>query len=279
MIVAKPAPERHLGMAPGELDGKPYAQYWHPDMAPLADQAREAVAVGPVAPELLPTLAAAPQLIESALPQLENGYALTSDGALHIAIATAMPDVVPAMVDWWFGWHSDEPQRYKLWHPRAHVHARWETSSPLPASGRDRYVGYVSCVDEYVGGKLGSYRIHFVRPERLGFDVHRLVDPRQATAVCARVGFANVPFDIGYLAHYVQRTSSGSVMRSRFWVGGPYAAPRRGGLLSGLAVRAMRRFMRPDASVASALLVHCSQEMSHLATFLPALHAQLSAAA
>jgi hypothetical protein len=67
------------------------------------------------------------------------------------------------MVDWWFGWHGEEPQRYKLWHPRAHLHACWTE----PGTG---YVGRTSVVDEYIGTSLRRASIRFVpasAPERL----------------------------------------------------------------------------------------------------------------
>src|SRR5262249_47749658 len=150
-------------------------------------------------------------------------------GGMHLAILTEMPGVVPEMIDWWFGWHSEEPERYKLWHPRAHVHAAWCSASGASGSrlrGRERYVGRTSCVDEYVGSELGSYAIRFVPPRELGFNEQLLTDLQQATAVCARVGIVGLPFDVGWLAHYVSRTASGSVMRSRFWLGGPNARPR-----------------------------------------------------
>jgi hypothetical protein len=186
-----------------------------------------------------------------------------------------MPQVEPAMVDWWFGWHSDEPQRYKLWHPRAHVHAEWASAVVPGTTGRARYVGQTSCVDEYVGSTLGRYYIRFLPPRELGLDESRLADPRQGTAICARVGFANMPFDFGYLLHYVSPIEGGAEMHSRFWIGGPYVSARRGGALGNLVAKRVGRILRPGAAEAAALLVHCSQEMSHLATFLPALYAEL----
>ncbi|MBL8793576.1 MAG: hypothetical protein JNM56_06715, partial [Planctomycetia bacterium] len=137
---------RYLGSHPGDFDGKPYAKFWNPTLAPLSETARQAVAQGPIAGPLLPALADAGQLLDPAREALENGYALCDDGSLRVAIRTPMPGVSPAMVDWWFGWHSDEPQRYKLWQPRAHVHAEWGTTPPAGSQGRARYVGYVSHV-------------------------------------------------------------------------------------------------------------------------------------
>lgn len=267
---------RYLGMKTGDLDGKPYARFWNPNMAPLPEHVREALAQGPVAAPLVPPLDQAARALEQPDGEtLQNGYCLIPGGGVHLTLVTAMPGVSPAMVDWWFGWHSEEPQRYKLWHPRAHVHAAWRTAGAASLRGRARYVGRTSCVDEYVGSTLGSYAIRFLPPAELGLNENLLADPQQATCVCARVGFANGPLDFGYLAHYVSRTAEGAEMRSRFWIGGPYAEARRGGALANLAVFAVTRFLKPTAADAAALVVHCSQEMSHLAEFLPELHAEL----
>lgn len=277
MNSAETSRPRYLGMVPGDLAGKAYAPFWNPQLAPLPEHVREAVAHGPIAGPLLPPLAEAARCFESGGTDVENGFALVAGGTLHVAVVTEMPGVSPEMIDWWFGWHSDEPERYKLWHPQAHVYAAWQNASSAlaGAKGRARYVGQTSCVDEYIGSTLGSYAIRFLPPGELGLDEVRLADAQQATCVCARTGFEHAPLDFGYLAHDVERTATGSTMRSRFWIGGEHAAPRRGGPLAKLAVSVTKRFLKPGAAEGAALLVHCSQEMSHLASFLPRLYARL----
>ncbi|WP_371644948.1 hypothetical protein [Streptomyces mirabilis] len=42
-----PARRPHLGMHPGELDGKWYAKYWNPVMAPMPEHIEEAIGLGP----------------------------------------------------------------------------------------------------------------------------------------------------------------------------------------------------------------------------------------
>jgi len=266
---------RYLGMREGDLDGKPYAKFWQPEMKPLSTAARAALANSPASAAGIPPLSDAPRLDGRRSTALEDGYAVGHDGVLHVAIRTPMPGTTPGMVDWWFGWHSDEPQRYKLWHPRAHVHAEWRTPCPAGALGRERYVGRVSQVDEYLGDTLGRYSIRFVDPTELGFDAAALADPEAATAVCARVGFGRVPFDFGYLVHHVRRTPGGSEMCSRFWVGAPYAAPRGGGAAARLLVSLGKSLRKPRAREGAALLRHCAEEMPHLASFLPRIYAEL----
>ena len=63
-------------------------------------------------------------------------------------------------------------------------------------------------------------------------------------------------------------------MRSRFWMGGPNLAARTTSLRA--AVPIAKRVVGLSELDARALLVHCSQEMTHLATFLPALFEQES---
>ncbi|MDI1445591.1 hypothetical protein [Polyangium sp. 6x1] len=272
-----PIPSRslHLGIREGELTGKPYAAFWNPRLAPLAEHAREALLCGPLAAPLLPDLADAPRLLEAGDHEVENGLGCRDDGALFVAVRTTMPDVSPAMVDWWFGWHGKEPERYKLWHPRAHVHACWGDADPPGAQGRARYVGRVSFVDEYIGSRLQQVTIRFVRPAELGFDEAALADPAESTVVCARVGLVGLPVDAGWLVHHVRRVPGGAEMRSRFWLGGPHGGVRAPGFVGAVASRIARRVAAPSLEEARALLVHCSQEMTHLASFLPRLHEEL----
>ena len=272
MPAPKPVPGRRLGWSAHDLATLPYARFWNPEMTGVSEDARRAVANSPMAQALLPPMAQAIGAIPEA--EVQNGFTVTSDGAIHVNLATDMPDVTPAMIDWWFGWHSDSPERYRLWHPLAHVHAQWATPPPPGSTGRSRYVGYTSEVDEYLGATMIRGAIQFRRPEEFG-----LLDPAvaagvDATAVCARIGLVDLPVDIGYLAHHVATVPGGSVMRSRFWVGGPNLAARAAPLRA--AVPVARRLVALTELDARALLVHCSQEMTHLATFLPSLYEQES---
>ena len=271
MMPARPIAGRELGWSAELLRSSPLAVHYRPVMAPLSREACDALAHGALPPELLPT---PEQVVHgSALSPLmvTHGYALEPGGGMRVALRTPMPDVSPAMVDWWFGWHSCSPERYKLWHPRAHVHAEWLRQPPPGSEGRARYVGHTSIVDEYVGGELGRFAVQIMAPEALGFDAARLGED-VATAVCARAGLTQLPIDAGYLVHEVLAVPGGSEMRSYFWLGGRYAAARGGGALGALAISVARRVLRPTERDARAMLTHCAEEMAHLATFLPTLY-------
>jgi DAPG hydrolase PhiG domain len=270
---SKPIAGRHLGWSDADLATKPYARFLNAQLQPLPVHIRRALHRGPVPEPLLPAIGAAAGKLFGTAPVLEDGFALTADGAMLVAARTDMPGVTPAMIDWWFGWHSDSPERYKLWHPQAHVHAAWLSPPSAGTRGRSRYIGYTSVVDEYIGSNLLRAAIRFVVPATLGFTDPSLDDPDEATIVCARTGLGDFPVDVGYLVHHVRRTATGSEMRSRFWIGGPHAAGRNS-LTGAVMARAARLVMRPTEADARALLVHCAEEMQHLASFLPALHAE-----
>ncbi|MFE2484183.1 DAPG hydrolase family protein [Streptomyces mirabilis] len=264
-----PARRPHLGMHPGELDGKWYAKYWDPVMAPMPEHIKEAIGLGPQPPPLCLSPDDAATLSDAGYGEFENGYSLFSDGSAHIATLTRMPRVSPAMVDWWFWWHAMETERYKLWYPRAHLYAEWSGGTvDRSAPYRDRYIGGTSFVDEYVGSSLGELAIQFVHPDKLGFSDNS-VDPDEATAICATVGLSRVPLDWGHLVHHVRRVKGGAEMRSRFWMGGKYVAPRAGATLTDELETVAEGLRRLGDGHARAMVVHCSQEMNHLAAFLP----------
>ncbi len=266
----RPVNGRHLGWAPNDLATRPYARFWNPVMADISADAHRAVANSPLAEALLPSKDDAIGSIIDA--EVQNGFTVTSAGAIHVNLVTEMPGVTPAMIDWWFGWHSDSPERYKLWHPLAHVHAQWAKQPPHGSIGRARYVGFTSQVDEYLGSAMIRGAIQFRRPEEIGLIDATVAGGVDATAICARVGLVDVPVDLGYLAHHVAAVPGGSVMRSRFWLGKPYLAARTTPVRAVLPIA--KRLIGLTELDARALLVHCSQEMTHLAAFLPALHEQ-----
>ena len=268
--------DSYLGMRPGDLDGKPYARYWNPGMRDLSGEVAQALMQSPM-PACYGLLhRERGRLLEPGYLPLENGYTQLPSGEMYVAVHTPMPGVSGDMIDWWFGWHSDESQRYKLWHPRAHRRATMRTGVDVSAqlSDRERYVGNTSCVDEYIGDKVLRLAIQFKTPQEFGLDPAEFAAAGVQTAICAEVGPANLPFNFGKLVHLIRGTGDGCEMRSRFWLGKlslrgkppPHPANRVLGsrLLSKLATgRAQGHDM----------VVHCAMEMAHLADFLPALFA------
>jgi hypothetical protein len=96
-----------------------------------------------------------------------------------------------------------------------------------------------------------------------------LEDVGDGSAICARLGSADVPVEVGWLVHHVRSTLDGAEMRSRYWMGGRHVAVRHGNRLTDGVIRPVAGRQLPNPRD---LLVHCAQEMNYLAGFLPQLY-------
>jgi hypothetical protein len=257
----------HLGFDATEIASSPYSPYFRPTMAALPAHVHEALATGGLAPALLPPVEAAPELQRAGYWPVETGLTVAPDGAARVFVLTQMPGVTPAMWDWWFAWHGSEAQRYKLWHPPAHVHVGWADG----AGDLGHYIGRTSRVIEYVGAERLALTIRFVAPSTLGLDEARLKADGEV-AICARGGLAGTPMETGWLVHHIRPVAGGAEMRSRFWLAGPNVRPRgMPGALGALVGSTLSRMQPLKTAQAADLLVHCAQEMNHLAAVLPDL--------
>jgi len=173
------------------------------------------------------------------------------------------------MWDWWFGWHGSQDLRYKLWHPGAHLSARWEDGKNDAC-----YVGRNSIIREYIGKEPLDAVIQFKSPLDFGFSYEAVNRKDQAVYICAKLGHPDLPVDYGYLVHQVRATANGAEMRSRFFIGGRYAGVRKRGKLAAMVTDIVRRFKSLPENFGADLLRHCAEEMNHLAGFLPALYRQ-----
>ena len=256
---------------------RPYAKYMKDHVDPPQAQVPEAIARGPVAAAKIPTRSAlAADMHRAGYSEVETGYGQLPNGEIWVACLTDMPRVEPEMWDWWFGWHSKESARYKLWHPDAHAYAalRYDRADAAGLSDLEKYRGNTSYVDEIIGGHLDQLAIAFTDPRRFGVDPSKF----DGTAVCGTVGTALVPVNVGMLCHQVRRTEHGAEMRSRFYLN---VAGTRALDVNAIACAVKRGVSLPqsiqfDLRFGAALLRHCGEEMNHLAQFLPELYAEFS---
>ncbi len=265
----------YLGMRPGDLEGKPYARFWQPDMAPMQPQVVEALHHGAEASELGLEMDQADRLLEPGDLPLENGFTQLPSGHTLVAVRTEMPGVTGAMFEWWMGWHYMEHQRYKLWHPRAHIAngTRAMRGDDPSLSDREKY-RTTHYVTEYIADRVERITITFLDPGAFFSEKADRTGGGTTALVCGRVDLQQAPITIGWLIHQIREREGGTEMRSRFWLGKP-RLDRLGErhpvnrLLGSAVVR--RLAGRPE--LGRSMLVHCGMEMNHLAGFLPALHA------
>ena len=261
-------PDRLLAPLPEHQPGAELAPFYRPQMAPLAAPVLSALAQGPRPEELLPPAAAAPHLQEDGYWPVETGWSQSRLGGARVFCLTPMPGVTPAMWEWWFAWHGSSAARYRLWHPQAHVDARW--ADGLGETGG--YVGRTSLVTEYLGDKVSRFAIRFIAPQELGLDP-ALLARRGEVAICARAGVQAMGMEGGAMIHQLRPTADGCEMRSRFWLGGAeLRITREPGPLGRAIGRGLGALAGPSLSNAPALLAHCAEEMSHLAAILPDLY-------
>ncbi|MGV9539718.1 DAPG hydrolase family protein [Nocardia beijingensis] len=250
----------------------PYARFFTERTLPAPAEVAVAYAGPATDPQLIPEFDCLPSdLSPSGYSAVETGYGHTRSGVTWVAVRTVMPRVSAAMWDWWFGWHIAESARYKLWHPDAHLYVGAAQSRTAAGLGdREKYIGNTVYVDEYIGAKLQQLAISFHDPALLGMEV-----PDGHTIISGRVGSSVAPLDVGWLTHQVRPVPGGCEMRSRFYLNlyGPRVPD------AGQAAQAVARGAAVDPAdltlgldMARELLLHCGQEMNHLATFLPELH-------
>ena len=267
--------DKYLGMRPGDLDGKPYAKFWQPEMSPMPRHVTEALLRGEEAPELAFELADANELLEPGDLPLENGYTRLSNGQIFVAVHTAMPGASGAMFEWWMGWHYMEAQRYKLWHPRAHIdNGTREMRGDDPAlSDRDKYMT-THYVTEYIGKHRDSITITFFDPRKLFGKDADLGSGGTTALVCGRVDLQRAPITIGWIIHQIREREDGTEMRSRFWLGRPeISGSRRNDPRNWLLRSRWFQRMAMPGNLGRDMVVHCAMEMNHLASFLPQLYA------
>lgn len=213
------------------------------------------------------------RLLDPAPLPVETGWCRLPDGVGYVAVRTPMPGVDAGLVDWWFDWHPDDPVRYRIWHPSAHVSNRVERPSE---PGAKAHWDTVHHPVEDVGLGVTDVRIEFKPPSRLGFADDALADARVGTIVAGFAGEDRRRLRHTLMVHVFLREGDGVVLRSHFWLGAairPYAPAPLAGPLGVLLNRpAIRRRAVPDAAP-QALARHCAEEYANLATLLPELRA------
>ncbi len=261
--------EKYVGYTQADY-ATPYAKFYDETFTPIVATVKQGLSDSPFPSEKLYPLSKVTLLAEKGYAEVENGYTLTTDGAARVAVLTPMPDVSPKMWDWWFGWHGSMANRYKLWHPKAHLDAQWKDGNQT----LDGYIGRTSLIEEYIGKKLEKAAIQFISPTQLGFKAADIADKNKVVYICARIGYIDFPLDFGYLVHQIRQTGNGAEMRSRFWLGGEHISLRINGLVPRILSKMMRKVKHIPKEQAIDLMQHCTEEMHHLAAFLPQIYAE-----
>lgn len=245
-------------------------------LTPIDAEAADALETGPIDPTSALAADDVDGLLDASPLPVECGYCFMDDGVGYVAMRVAMPGVTGEMIDWWFDWHADDPLRYRVWHPRAHVSN--SVQRPATAGGRPHW-GATHFPVEDVGLGVQHLRIDFEAPEQLGFSPGALERPGVAAIVGGRAGDMRKRARHTKMVHVWLREpeGGGTFLRSRFWIGlgiRPYLPTAAAAPIGWLIDRpAGRRLLIPRAAPL-VLARHCAEEYTHLAAILPELYAR-----
>ena len=189
----------------------------------------------------------------------EDGYRSLPSGIGFVAARTEMPGCSAEMIEWWFS-NLRTTEQYIRWHPKDHVWCEWkgtETGS---------YVGGTHHVHERLGHEaVEKLKINFRDPGAV-LNTGLFENAGVTAAIYARGGPIGIPIWSGHVLHVIYDESDGCTMRSRFWIGDVSPAiPVFTGLLR-------KKIASPEAL--DGLHRHCKEEMSTLASFLPAYYGE-----
>ena len=212
-----------------------------------------------------------------------TGYAVLEDGTRYAASLTRFPNCSAEMLEWWFWWHSVEPERYTLWYPYCHisVEAKNKTVFNDPTlSHREKYIGNTHFITEYLNDRKNNIAIEFVPPEALGFE-KKVLDEAQITATaCGYVYLQKPKVLICKMVHLFKETAKGGVLISRYYLG-DHMALVVGHQKIRLPKFLKKKFLTSNGSgiqMAYEQVMHDQIEFTHLASILPELFHQFGKA-
>lgn len=242
----------------------PEAKYYNPVFADFPDEVINALVQGALAREDVLDFENVADLQKAGYEKADNGYRLLEDGTGYVAVKTDFPGAMGDMIYWWFWWHGYKDIRYKIWCPGAHYAVKIKDLARantwfLPY--RERIENNTIYSTENVGMGIQTLAIHFVPPEKFGFDPSRFKQEGIAAVLCVEVGLmiAGVNIEHTYMVHVWRKTPTGLELRSRFWLG------------KMLPYKWMRQLIFTEKTLRD-MLFHCALEYNHLAGFLPDIY-------
>jgi len=242
----------------------PEAKYYNPVFSDFPEDVVTALMQGPLDREDVLDFENVADLQKAGHKKADYGYRLLEDGTGYVAVKTDFPGVTGDRIHWWFWWHGYKDIRYKIWCPGAHYAVKikdlFRANHPS-LSYRERMENNTIYSTEDVGMGIQTLAIHFVPPEKFGFDPSQFKRHGIEAVLCAEVGLMIAGADIkhSYMVHVWRKTSDGLELRSRFWLG------------KMLPYQWMRQWIF-SAKTLKDMLFHCALEYNHLAGFLPDIY-------
>jgi hypothetical protein len=253
-------------------EAKPYAKYFHKEMAEIPAAVLEKVNAGPVDPSLATPVQDRNDLMKPGYLDMETGYTVMPDGSGFAATLVKMPGVTPEMLDWWFNWHPLEGLRYAMWCPVAHTDISAKNPAlHLDSSGvalKERNYGTTHYpVEGFNQASSQKVAIEFFSPQDYGLDMDMFKEPNISRAYCANVILNLMKIRFNTFFHAIREVDGGVEYRSRYWVGYTMKA--------GDPVRSKIPPVFKMIDLARNNCLHSLTEYNNLASFLPQLYEEM----
>lgn len=200
-------------------------------------------------------------VLSDASLQMETGCKKLPDGDFLVSMYCPMPGVTKEMVDWWFWWHPQKSERYKIWYPGEHfaVGYRKKDKEYFTAKSLPPYKSNIQYPVEKIGKLILPLSIEFVSAEDFGFSKEAMKENNVATIVCGHVGAFGRMIQHTEMAHIFFEREDGLFMVSRFWLGKRLKNP--------LIRKVMLNF-----GTAKGMAEHCCVEYRNFAERIPLLY-------
>lgn len=201
------------------------------------------------------------EILLSAALQNEVGYKKLADGTYLVSMTCPMPGITAEMIEWWFWWHPQASERYRVWYPGEHDGISYDPSAEdyFKQNHPPEFRRNTHYPTERIGGMKMPLRIDFVTPEEFGFSQEYMAQSNIPLIVCGHVGAFKGLVWHTEMAHIFRETADGLLLISRFWIGHTLKSPL------------LRRLILTDKT-ARAMAEHCCIEYRNLAEILPLLY-------
>ena len=229
-------------------------------MQPIPDRVERALSKGIIDGASFP-LSSLRDRLHPGAETVDDGVLRNTDGTVTVCCRTEMPGVQPEFWPWYLMWHSGRSDRYRLWHPKEHVY-----TEVILSGGAHRIL-----IDEFIGDRLYRLTAQPVAHDTVGVDSQRLEAAGIKDIRVAHAIFRDISADFCKIGHQIHATEIGCEMRSRFFVVADINEnfiPSRFGVTSPTSPP-----KTASERIGLLLLRHCAEEMNHLASILPELHA------
>lgn len=193
--------------------------------------------------------------------QSEVGYGKMADGSYLVSMVCPMPNITPEMILWWFWWHAQKSERYRVWFPGEHFAVSYSRKDRdyFKTDSLPEFKNNTQYPTERIGGIRLPLRIDFTEPSEFGFSKEYMSQNNIPLIMCGHVGAFKGLVWHTEMAHIFKQTEYGLMLISRFWIGKNLKNPL------------LRKIILTDET-AKGMAEHCCVEYRNLAEILPELY-------